>query len=47
MADLRLVPSQGSTTPVAITQDKVVVGREPSCDLVVSDGSVSDRKSVV
>ena len=47
MAVLRLVPSQGAATPVEIVQDKVVVGREPTCDLVVSDGSVSRRHATI
>ena len=47
MAVLRLVPSQGSPVPVEITQDKVVVGREPTCDLVVSDGSVSRKHATI
>jgi len=47
MAVLRLMPSQGSPTPVEISQDKVVVGREPTCDLVVSDGSVSRKHATI
>lgn len=47
MAVLRLVPSQGSPTPVEITQDRVVVGREPNCDVVVSDGSVSRKHATI
>lgn len=42
MATLRLVPASGSS-PIEITKDLVVLGREPSCDVVVSDGSVSRR----
>lgn len=42
MATLRLVPASGSP-PIEITKDLVVLGREPSCDVVVSDGSVSRR----
>jgi predicted component of type VI protein secretion system len=41
MATLRLVPASG--TPVEITKDLVVVGRDPSCDIVLSDGSVSRK----
>jgi len=40
MATLRLVPATGA--PVEIQKD-VLVGRDPSCDVVVSDGSVSRR----
>jgi hypothetical protein len=47
MAVLRLVPSQGSSTPVEITKDKTVVGREPTCDFVVSDGSVSRKHATI
>ena len=47
MAVLRLVPSQGSPVPLEITRDSVVVGREPTCDVVVSDGSVSRKHAIV
>ena len=47
MAVLRLVPSQGAPTPVEITKDKVVVGREPTCDVVVNDGSVSRKHAII
>ena len=43
MAGLRLVPSQGPPVPLEITKDRAIVGREPSCDVVVSDGSVSRK----
>jgi pSer/pThr/pTyr-binding forkhead associated (FHA) protein len=41
MATLRLVPASGP--PLEVTGDSALVGREPSCDLVVSDGSVSRK----
>ena len=41
MAALRLVPPSG--TPIEIGQDQVLVGREPTCDVVLSDGSVSRK----
>jgi len=41
MAALRLVPTSGS--PIEISQDQVLVGREPSCDVVINDGSVSRK----
>ncbi len=47
MAVLRLVPSQGAATPVEVTQDRVVVGREATCDLVVNDGSVSRKHAII
>jgi hypothetical protein len=47
MAVLRLVPSQGPPVPLEITQDRVVVGREPTCDVVVSDGSVSRKHATI
>src|SRR5687768_3645065 len=47
MAVLRLVPSQGPPIPLEITQDVAVVGREPTCDLVVSDGSVSRKHATI
>jgi len=47
MAVLRLVPLQGPPQPVEISQDRVVVGREPTCDVVVSDGSVSRKHATI
>jgi len=41
MAALRLVPASGE--PVDITLDAAMVGRDPTCDVVVADGSVSRR----
>ena len=41
MATLRLVPVSGQ--PIDIVKDQTVVGRDPSCEIVVADGSVSRR----
>jgi predicted component of type VI protein secretion system len=41
MAKLRLIPSSGE--PIEITQDDTLIGRDPSCDIVLPDGSVSRR----
>lgn len=41
MATLRLVPASGP--PIEITKDPTVVGRDPGCDVVLPDGSVSRR----
>jgi hypothetical protein len=41
MSTLRLLPSSGA--PTEITKDPTLVGRDPSCDVLVSDGSVSRR----
>jgi pSer/pThr/pTyr-binding forkhead associated (FHA) protein len=41
MASLRLVPASGS--PIEISQDQVLVGRETTCDVVLNDGSVSRK----
>ncbi len=41
MATLRLVPQTGA--PLEITEDRVTVGRDPVCEVVVADGSVSRR----
>jgi hypothetical protein len=41
MSVLRLVPSIGA--PIEVDQDVAVVGREPGCDVLVADGSVSRR----
>jgi FHA domain-containing protein/uncharacterized protein DUF4864 len=40
-AGLRLVPASGA--PIEIGQDQVLVGREPICDVVLTDGSVSRK----
>jgi len=41
MANLRLVPASGP--PFEVTKDDALVGRDPSCDLVLTDGSISRR----
>jgi pSer/pThr/pTyr-binding forkhead associated (FHA) protein len=41
MSALRLVPASGA--PIEIGQDQVLVGREPTCDIVLTDGSVSRK----
>jgi hypothetical protein len=41
VATLRLVPASGS--PIEIAQEQVLLGRDPGCDLVLNDGSVSRR----
>jgi hypothetical protein len=41
MPSLRLVPVSGS--PIDVTQDRSLVGRDPGCEIVVSDGSVSRK----
>src|SRR5512137_2832932 len=41
MATLRLVPVSGP--PIDVVKDQSMVGREPSCEIVVTDGSVSRR----
>ena len=41
MAALRLVPASGP--PVEITRESTLIGRDPICELVVSDGSVSRK----
>ncbi len=41
MATLRLVPGTGN--PIEVSQDSALVGREPSCDIVLPDGSVSRK----
>jgi hypothetical protein len=42
MAALRLVPTSGAA-PIDVSVDSALVGREPTCDVVVSDGSVSRK----
>ena len=41
MATLRLVPASGSA--IEVDKDEAIIGREPSCDVTVTDGSVSRR----
>jgi hypothetical protein len=41
MVSLRLVPVSGN--PIDVTRDPSLVGRDPSCEVVVTDGSVSRR----
>jgi hypothetical protein len=41
MANLRLVPASGE--PIEITKDQVMVGRDPTCEVVLNDGSVSRK----
>jgi predicted component of type VI protein secretion system len=41
MATLRLVPVSGQ--PIDVVKDQTVVGRDPSCEIVVADGSVSRK----
>jgi predicted component of type VI protein secretion system len=41
MSTLRLVPVSGP--PIEIEKEQSMVGRDPGCDIVVSDGSVSRR----
>ncbi len=45
MATLRLVPASGN--PIEITQDQALLGRDPSCDFILNDGSVSRRHARV
>jgi len=41
MSSLRLVPVSGP--PIDVAKDQSMVGRDPSCEIVVTDGSVSRR----
>jgi hypothetical protein len=41
MVSLRLVPVSGN--PIDVTRDPSMVGRDPACEVVVTDGSVSRR----
>jgi hypothetical protein len=41
MVSLRLVPVSGN--PIEVTKDPSLVGRDPGCEIVVTDGSVSRR----
>jgi hypothetical protein len=46
MANLRLVPAGGGGA-VDVAKDQMLVGRDPGCDVVVSDGSVSRKHALV
>jgi hypothetical protein len=41
VSTLRLIPTSGS--PIEITKDPALLGRDPACDVVLNDGSVSRR----
>jgi len=41
MAKLRLVPASGD--PIEIEKDQTLIGRDPGCEIVLNDGSVSRR----
>jgi hypothetical protein len=41
MTTLRLVPATGN--PIEVSQDSALLGRDPGCDIVLSDGSVSRK----
>jgi hypothetical protein len=45
MPTLRLVPVSGG--PIDVTQDRSLVGRDPACDIVVADGSVSRKHALL
>lgn len=45
MAILKLVPAAGA--PVEVAQDSVLVGRDPTCEVVLTDGSVSRKHARV
>lgn len=45
MATLRLIPASGA--PIEITRDETLVGREPTCEIVVADGSVSRKHAKI
>jgi FHA domain len=45
MANLRLIP--GSGPPIEVVKDEALVGRDPGCDVVVADGSVSRRHAKI
>jgi pSer/pThr/pTyr-binding forkhead associated (FHA) protein len=51
MATLRLVPSLGSVlssaSTIEITAAETMVGREPGCDMLLSDGSVSRKHAKI
>ena len=45
MSSLRLQPSSGA--PIDLPSDRVLIGRDPGCDVLVNDPSVSRRHAVV
>jgi len=46
MANLRLIPAAGGGA-VEIDKDKTLVGRDPGCEIVISDGSVSRKHALL
>jgi len=46
MANLRLLPAAAGG-PVELSKDQTLVGRDPGCDVVVSDGSVSRKHALL
>src|SRR5215475_10721629 len=45
MAGLRLIPPQGA--PIELSRPETMVGREPGCDVLLSDGSVSRKHAKI
>src|SRR3954471_174353 len=45
MSTLRLVPASGP--PFEVTKDSALIGREPSCDISITDGSISRRHAKI
>src|SRR6187402_1993434 len=45
MSTLRLVPTSGP--PFEVTKDSALIGREPSCDISITDGSISRRHAKI
>jgi FHA domain/Domain of unknown function (DUF4864) len=43
MSTLRLIPTTGSPIEIDVTKEQTVLGRDPACDVLVADGSVSRR----
>jgi len=43
MPTLRLIPTTTPGPPIMVNKETVVVGRDPACDVVVTDGSVSRK----
>ena len=41
MTMLKLVPATG--TPVEVTRESILIGRDPACEIVLTDGSVSRK----
>src|SRR5262249_56627885 len=46
MANLRLAPPAGGG-PVEVAKEQTLIGRDPGCEIVLGDGSVSRKHAII